>query len=534
MLKEKIKKILHIGMKIDEVNHDDSKYPKSLRDLLKSKPELGENHIVMKRRPDGREFYPAVKKIMDGWDLLNVELEKYGDDKVPEMSEYDCLDSGSPMKYRPFAGCTIPLRNFSLDRHVYEYPATSGSRDARIDFIEYLYREGFTKQKKDGYEGLSLQNVAFTCSTTHAFNMILDVIARPYDIILISGPNYGIFTLCPERNNLRVEIINLEEEDNFLINPTKLAKRIDELNDELKKEFKDSKLGYIPKVVAYLNLNPHNPIGNVMSKKDIKLIENFAQVCLDRGTFIIDDLIYRDLCFDQDNKAFPIASIPKYFNNTISLFGISKAYGVAGFRAGVIVCPAPIYWGIAARIFESMDSIPVPQVNALRGAFNGTNFRYRAYNHYFKPLMAEYLYRLDFTCALINGIDSVKETNRNKIIKDLKTIVKDEDKVNKLLKGIEGVDIRKGTFPQSGFFLVVDFTKLKGKYYRGEKINGEFDLLKIFYNRGKIKYLMGLNMSWPYEDEMVARTNFALELPALVNNYSIIGQVVEELTDEKV
>ena len=40
-------------------------------------------------------------------------------------------------------------------------------------------------------------------------------------------------------------------------------------------------------------------------------------------------------------------------------------------------------------------------------------------------------------------------------------------------------------------------------------------------------------MSWPYEDEMVARTNFALDLPALVKNYSIIGQVVEELTDEK-
>ena len=309
MLKEKIKKILHIGMKIKEVEYDESKYPKSLKDLLKYKPELSEGHIVMQKRPDGKEFYPAVKKIMDGWDLLNVELEKYGDEKVPEMVEYDCLDSGSPMKYRPFYGCTFPLRNFALDRHVYEYPATTGARDARIDFIEYLYREGFSRDKKDGYEGLSLQNVAFTCSTTHAFNMILDVIARPNDIILITGPNYGIFTLCPERRNLRVEIINLEEEDNFLINPSKLAKKIDELNNELKEKYKHSNLGYTPKVAAYLNLNPHNPIGNVMSKKDIKLIEDMAQVCLDRGTFIIDDLIYRDLCFDSENKAFPIAKL---------------------------------------------------------------------------------------------------------------------------------------------------------------------------------------------------------------------------------
>ena len=532
MLKEKVKKMLHIGMKIDSTEDKYDNYPKAVKELLCTKPELGEGHIVMKKRPDGREFYPAVKKIMDGWDLLNVELEKYGDDKVPNMSEYDCLDSGSPMKYRPFTGCTIPLRNFALDKHVYEYPATTGARDARIDFINYLYREGFSKKKCDGYEGLGLENIVFTCSTTHAFNMILDVIARPYDIILISGPNYGIFTLCPERNNLRVEIINLEEEDNFFINPTKLAKKIDTLNEELQKEFKN-KLGYVPKVAAYLNLNPHNPIGNVMSKKNINLIEDFAQVCMDRGVFIIDDLIYRDLCFDQNNKAFPIASIPKYFNNTISLFGISKAFGVAGFRAGVIVCPKPVYWGIATRIFEGMDSIPTPQVKALRGAFNATDFRYRAYNHYFGPLMKEYLYRLDFTCTLINGIDSIKPKNRNKIISDIRRIVKSEEKVNKLLKGIDGVEIRKGTFPESGFFLVLDFTKLKGKYYKGEKIEGEFDLLKAFYNKGKVRYLMGLNMSWPYEDEMVARTNFALELPALIKNYSIIGQVVEELTDEK-
>ena len=186
MLKEKVKKILHIGMKIDNIKTDYNNLPKSLNDLLECKPELAEGHIVMKKRPDGREFYPAVKKIMDGWDLLNVELEKYGDPKVPEMSEYDCLDSGSPMKYRPFTGCTIPLRYFSTDKHVYEYPATTGARDARIDFINYLYREGFSKEKVDGYEGISLQNIVFTCSTTHAFNMILDVIARPYDIILIT------------------------------------------------------------------------------------------------------------------------------------------------------------------------------------------------------------------------------------------------------------------------------------------------------------------------------------------------------------
>ena len=83
------------------------------------------------------------------------------------------------------------------------------------------------------------------------------------------------------------------------------------------------------------------------------------------------------------------------------------------------------------------------------------------------------------------------------------------------------------------FFLILDFTELKGKYYHETKIKTEFDLLKIFYSHGKVKYLMGQNFSWPYKNEFVARTHFALELNALVKNYKRIKEVIEEIKDEK-
>ncbi|MEG0994615.1 MAG: aminotransferase class I/II-fold pyridoxal phosphate-dependent enzyme, partial [Bacilli bacterium] len=86
-----------------------------------------------------------------------------------------------------------------------------------------------------------------------------------------------------------------------------------------------NKLNYQPKVVAFLNMNPHNPLGKVMSVKNKDLIEKIGDICLEKGVFVIDDLIYRDLTFDQDNLALPMASYPKYFNNTISLFGLSKS-----------------------------------------------------------------------------------------------------------------------------------------------------------------------------------------------------------------
>lgn len=41
------------------------------------------------------------------------------------------------------------------------------------------------------------------------------------------------------------------------VNPQKLSNRIDEINKQLEVKYKD-KLDYTPKVVAFLNENPHN------------------------------------------------------------------------------------------------------------------------------------------------------------------------------------------------------------------------------------------------------------------------------------
>ena len=531
-IKNTVKKVLGYNKKTKVVEQHPQNYPSSLKDLMINKPYIQENHISLSQRPDNLPNFPAVKTIKDNWDLLNHELSKYDNPNIEDIFEYDSLHSGTPMKYKPYPGSIREIKHINRDKTLYWYPATVGTNKAKQDFIEYLYKEGFPQEPIDNYDGIGIQNVAFTCSTTQAFNMILRVIARPYDVILIPAPNYGIFTLIPEKYNLIVETIDLKEEDNFFINANDLSNKIDEINNKLKKQYKN-KLDYIPKVVAYLNLNPHNPIGNVMSNKNKEILESLGNVCLEKGVFIIDDLIYRDLCFDQQNKALPIASIPKYFNNTISLFGISKAYNLAGFRAAAILCPTPIFWGIAKEIFEEMDSTPVLQVKAMQGAFNGSNRREIESKKYLNKLINEYIYRLNFTTALINGINSVDEKYHYRIKNDIYAFEKDEKWQQKLLTPIPYLKIRNNTYPTSGFFLILDFTELKGKYYHNTKIKTEFDLLKTFYSYGKVKYLMGQNFSWPYKDEFVARTHFALEIPALIKNYKIIREVIEEMTDGK-
>lgn len=512
-------------------SEDPNKYSKALKDLLKNYPELKDEKIAMTKEDSKNPFDPMIRKIVYGYDLVNFEIEKYGDDTVYEPY-HEALSSGDAIKYKPFAPCVKNMILTALSDTLNVYPSTVGSSRARQDLVDYLIREGFPNKRNEYCDAVNVHNVAFCGSTTQAFYMILKVIARPGDVIIIPAPTYGIFAGIAEKQGVHLESIPLRYENSYFIDPKELSNKIDEINSRLK-EKGDKLYGYIPKVAAYLNINPHNPIGNVMTEDHLDLIKEIADICLDKSLFIIDDLIYRDLTYNHKKLAFPIASIPKYFNNTISLFGISKSFGLASLRAGFVVMPTPIFWGFATQVFDLMDSMCVTQVDAVRGAFNGTDKRYKEYDKYFNKLIPKYLYQLDLVNALINGIDIIKDSNtRKRIVKDIKEYSKDDKIVKKILQGIKGVKISDKTYPESGFFVIVDFTDLKGKYYKGKQINTEYDLLKAMFNIGKVRYLMGENFMWPNEGEFVARVNFSISKKALIHNFYQIKRLVEVLKDE--
>jgi len=81
-----------------------------------------------------------------------------------------------------------------------------------------------------------------------------------------------------------------------------------------------------------------------------------------------------------------LASIPGMFRNTISLFGLSKCYGLASLRAGFVVADEIIIRELVNRIFQGMDSAPEIVGRALAGAFNISSERDKVYNSYFSKL----------------------------------------------------------------------------------------------------------------------------------------------------
>jgi len=527
-IKKWIKKILGEDFDIVVSNYDEKNFSNSLKDFVSRNPNVLSEYSQFEGRKDKKEFYPVIKKIEKGFYLIYRDLNEYNEEGFIPKVEIRTVRTGNPLKHKPFPMCKEFMLRAIMSKYLYSYPAISGDAKPRAHFVNYLVREGFKKDKDENYDGIGIDNVVFTCSTTHAYGLILSTILRDEDVILVTGPNYGLFAINPERFNGRVEVINLREEDDFIPNPELLAQRIDEINKNLKEEW-SGKLDYTPRVVAFLNTNPHNPLGKVMNSKHIDILKGIGDVCLEKSVFIIDDLIYRDVTFDQNDLAIPIASFPKYFNNTISLFGLSKAYGLAGIRSGVLVAPIPICNAIKARIFTTMDSIPVIQIQALIGAYNGTNRRYRKIKKYFPPLIKEYKYRFTLLRALLEGIDTVSDNNdKKRIIKEINKYANNEIMKKLLLKGIDGVKIRENTYPESGFFAVVDFTSLIGRKYNNELINNETDLVKYLYKTSKFKTLMGQNFSWPYENEIVSRFDFAIDIKDLMYDVQLLYKALSE------
>lgn len=471
-------------------------------------PDIGVRH-------DGERFNPTVQEIADA-----IEFYGYGvrDENIATMPDLD-LGGGNPIKFRPFPPAAKAMEKYAREAWMYRYPYTEGADSIRQQLLNYVEKEGFINTEpynRDNIDekGLSVHNITFSVSTSVLYNQIISLLAKPGDVVLVTGPSYGLFTIRTERSGADVEVINLEKEDNFLINPQKLASRIDQINESLQLAY-HRRRGYVPRVVAFLNANPNNPTGKVMGKKQEQLLYQISDVCQKRGVFVIDDLVYRDITYDKENIAMPIATIPGMFRNTISLFGLSKSYEMAELRAGFVVADESIIYGIVNKTFQTMDSVPQVIGEALAGAYNAKKKRYKAYDVYFEELRELYVYRYNMLKALVNGIDAAEPKYRDKITK---TVIENVGfaEAAKALAGIPMVDFPENLEPEAGFFAILDFTKIKGMKYKQHTIRTEKDLIIFFYGTSRTRFLVGQSISWPYRNELVGRVTYAVDEDKLI------------------
>ena len=86
-----------------------------------------------------------------------------------------------------------------------------------------------------------------------------------------------------------------------------------------------------PRTKLIFICNPHNPSGRVMTKPELKAI---ADIAVDNNIHIFSDELHEDIVYDG-RKHISIASLnPEIEALTMSSWGFSKTFGLAGLQAG--------------------------------------------------------------------------------------------------------------------------------------------------------------------------------------------------------
>ena len=102
---------------------------------------------------------------------------------------------------------------------------------------------------------------------------------------------------------------------------------------------------FTPRTRAVLSVSPNNPTGVVYPEADLRALN---ALCRDRGVFHLHDEAYEYFTY-AGARHFSPGSIDAAGEHTISMFSLSKGYGMASWRVGYMVVPT--------RLFDAINKI---------------------------------------------------------------------------------------------------------------------------------------------------------------------------------
>jgi len=509
----------------------DKTLPKSIRSVVRMYPSNQINRLFYGGLPhlgnallgswNSSEIQKAAKAYEDYSLSSNLLIKGFKNPTIDKVR----LGGGSPARFKPFNKCLVNIKHALENRILSDYPLAAGDNADKESIIKY-FKSSYSLE-------INENNIIFTHSSTQAFSFVMEAILDYGDVILMTAPNYGLFSFIPERFGGRVKLLQLTNLDGWKINPKKLEQLITKINKELKLDYDINRGKYIfrrsdisPRVSAFVNLNPHNPTGIVYGPKEKTLLLEISNICKAAGVFIIDDLAYAGLEYDRNNTALPICTLKDHFNNTISLYSLSKSYGLAGIRSGMIIANEVIISFIRDKIFQVSDSSSLLQSSAMGAVFSLEGNVPKEKEEYLTHATKEYYKRYIFVKSIIVGFDKLKKEEKElfyKIINENKLAID----ITESMSGIKDVNIVLE--PESGFFVLLDLSKLLGKSYKGFRITDDKTFLKFLYTSDNIKVLTGKAFCWSDCNQLIARTTIALEYEDLFKSFIRLKLSIESL-----
>lgn len=213
----------------------DSSLPDSIRSMVRIYPSNQVNRLSYGGLPHiGNALWNTwssedIQRAADAYENYSLSTNLLIEGcKTPKLSKIR-LGGGSPARVKPFEKSISGIRSALENKVLSNYPLASGDESHKLPIIKY-FKDFYSKK-------IQVDNIIFTHSSTQGFTLIMEAILDYGDVVLMTAPNYGLFSFIPERVGGRVHLLELKEVNGWKINPIDLKRSILNINKELQIDY---------------------------------------------------------------------------------------------------------------------------------------------------------------------------------------------------------------------------------------------------------------------------------------------------------
>jgi len=250
-----------------------------------------------------------------------------------------------------------------------------------VDGTAGLKKAIITKFKRDNGLDYQPNQILVSCGGKQSFFNLAQALLNPGDEVIIPAPywvSYPDMVLLADGVPV---ILEAGQTQNFKITPAQLRAAI------------------TPKTRLLVINSPSNPTGAAYSLEELKAL---GDVLLDfPDVLIATDDMYELILWNKGEFVNILNAHPGFYDRTIVLNGVSKAYSMTGWRIGYAAGPAPLIEAMCIIQSQSTSNPTSISQVAAEEALNGDQ-------GCIDTMMVEFKKRHDYVVAELNSIDGIE------------------------------------------------------------------------------------------------------------------------------
>lgn len=230
------------------------------------------------------------------------------------------------VSYGPPDAAVAALRTFPGQPGDHRY----GPVEGQAPLIALIARK---LRAENGIDVSGVSRVVVTAGGNQAFMNAILAVTDPGDDVILQVPYYFNHEMAIEMAGARVVPV-----------PTDASHQLD---------LPAIEAAITARTRAVVTVSPNNPTGAVYPEAALRAVN---ALCRARGIFHIHDEVYEYFTY-EGARHFSPGSIAGAAGHTLSLYSLSKAYGMASWRVGYMVIPE-VLWDAVTKIQDTLLVCP--------------------------------------------------------------------------------------------------------------------------------------------------------------------------------